>query len=68
VPSTYTELAQVAKQIKDKTGKYAFFVTFVPQDSGEVLESFVQMGVNLLDASNKAAFNTPQAKQHFSTG
>ena len=65
VPSTYTELAQVAKQIKDKTGKYAFFVTFVPQDSGEVLESFVQMGVNLLDASNKAAFNTEQGKAAF---
>ncbi|MCC5620147.1 ABC transporter substrate-binding protein, partial [Nostoc sp. CHAB 5715] len=39
-PATYAELAQAAQQIKDKTGKYAFFVTFVPQDSGEVLESF----------------------------
>lgn len=65
VPSTYTELAQVAQQIKDKTGKYAFFVTFVPQDSGEVLESFVQMGVTLVDASGKAAFNSPQGKAAF---
>ncbi|MFN7503421.1 MAG: ABC transporter substrate-binding protein, partial [Dolichospermum sp.] len=36
-PVTYAELAQMAQQIKDKTGKYAFFATFVPQDSGEVL-------------------------------
>ncbi|RUR72964.1 ABC transporter substrate-binding protein [Chlorogloeopsis fritschii PCC 9212] len=65
VPGTYTELAKIAQQIKDKTGKYAFFVTFVPQDSGEVLESFVQMGVNLVDAEGKAAFNSPQGKAAF---
>jgi putative chitobiose transport system substrate-binding protein len=64
-PATYAELAQVAQQIKDKTGKYAFFVTFVPQDSGEVLESFVQMGVTLVDGEGKAAFNTPQGKAAF---
>ncbi|BAZ68956.1 ABC transporter, periplasmic sugar-binding protein [Fischerella sp. NIES-4106] len=64
-PTTYTELAQVAQQIKDKTGKYAFFVTFVPQDSGEVLESFVQMGVTLVDAEGKAAFNSAQGKAAF---
>ena len=64
-PATYTELAQVAQQIKDKTGKYAFFVTFIPQDSGEVLESFVQMGVTLIDAQGKAAFNSPQGKAAF---
>lgn len=64
-PATYTELAQVAQQIKDKTGKYAFFVTFVPQDSAEVLQSFVQMGVTLLDAEGKAAFNSPQGKAAF---
>lgn len=64
-PATYTELAQAAQQIKDKTGKYAFFVTFVPQDSGDVLESFVQMGVTLVDSQGKAAFNSPQGKAAF---
>jgi putative chitobiose transport system substrate-binding protein len=59
-PATYQELAEVAKKIKDKTGKYAFFVTFVPEDSAEVLESFVQMGVKLVDDKGKAAFNTPE--------
>ncbi len=64
-PSTYAELALVAQQIKEKTGKYAFFVTFVPQDSGEVMESFVQMGVTLVDTAGKAAFNSPQGKAVF---
>ncbi len=64
-PATYAELAQAAKQIKEKTGKYAFFATVVPEDSGEVLESFVQMGVQLVDAGGKAAFNSPQGKAAF---
>ena len=64
-PATYTELAAAARQIKDQTGKYAFFTTFVPEDSAEVLESFVQMGVTLVDAQGKAAFNTPQGKAAF---
>jgi len=64
-PATYTELAVAARQIKDQTGKYAFFTTFVSEDSAEVLESFVQMGVTLVDAQGKAAFNTPQGKAAF---
>lgn len=65
VPSTYAELADVAQKIKEQTGKYAFFVTFAPQDSGEVLESLVQMGVTLVDQEGKAAFNSPQGKAAF---
>lgn len=65
VPSTYAELADVAQTIKEQTGKYAFFVTFAPQDSGEVLESLVQMGVTLVDQEGKAAFNSPQGKAAF---
>ena len=64
-PATFGELANVAQQIKDKTGKYAFFVTFAPQDSGEVLESFVQMGVTLVNTEGKAAFNSPEGKAAF---
>ncbi|OKH37682.1 ABC transporter substrate-binding protein [[Phormidium ambiguum] IAM M-71] len=64
-PVTYAELAQVAKQVKEKTGKYAFFITFVPEDSAEVLESLVQMGVKLVDAQGKAAFNSPEGKAAF---
>ena len=64
-PTTYAELASVAKQVKEKTGKFAFFVTFVPEDSAEVLQSLVQMGVPLVDAQGKAAFNTDKGKAAF---
>jgi len=64
-PTTYAELATVARQIKEKTGKHAFFVTFVPEDSAEVMQSFVQMGATLLDEQGKAAFNTPEGKAVF---
>jgi len=58
-PTTYAELADVAQQVKDKTGKYAYFTTFVPEDSADVLQSFVQMGVELVDDQGQAAFDSP---------
>ncbi len=64
-PQTYADLAQAANIIKEKTGKYAFFISFVPNDSGDVLESFVKMGVNLLDESGKAAFDTKEGRAVF---
>lgn len=64
-PTTYAELAQVARAVKEKTGKYAYFTTFVPQDAGDVLQSFVQMGVDLVDSQGKAAFNTAAGKAVF---
>jgi putative chitobiose transport system substrate-binding protein len=64
-PKTYAELATIAQQVKEKTGKYAFFVTFVPTDSAEVMESLVQMGVTLVDAQGKAGFNTTAGQAAF---
>ncbi|MEM8719326.1 MAG: sugar ABC transporter substrate-binding protein [Cyanobacteria bacterium P01_G01_bin.39] len=64
-PQTYAELAQAAKIIKEKTGKYAYFISFVTNDSGDVLESLVKMGVDLLDDSGKAGFNTAAGKTAF---
>ena len=64
-PATYAQLAQLAKQVRQKTGKFAFFTTVVPEDSAEILESMVQMGVTLVDANGKAAFNNPIGKQAF---
>jgi putative chitobiose transport system substrate-binding protein len=64
-PKTYAELAVAAKTIKEKTGKYAFFMTAVPEDSGEMMESFVQMGVKLIDAQGRAGFNSPEGKAAF---
>lgn len=64
-PTTFAELAEVAVKIKEKTGKYAMFFTFVPGDSGEVLESLVQMGVKLIDEEGKAAFNSAEGLKAF---
>ncbi len=64
-PTSYTELAEVAKQIKERTDKYAFFISFLPEESSEVLESFGKMGVKLIDAEGKAAFNTPAGEAVF---
>jgi putative chitobiose transport system substrate-binding protein len=64
-PTTYEELAQAAKEIKEKTGKYAYFATFVPEDSAGVLQSFVKMGAQLIDDEGNAAFNTPEGKAVF---
>ncbi|MEL6160942.1 MAG: sugar ABC transporter substrate-binding protein [Cyanobacteria bacterium J06627_32] len=64
-PATFEELAEVAKQIKEETGKYAFFISFVPEDAADVLQSFIQMGVPLVDEAGNAAFNTPEGKAVF---
>ncbi|WAL60366.1 ABC transporter substrate-binding protein [Thermocoleostomius sinensis] len=64
-PTTYEELAQAAREIREKTGKYAYFATFVPEDSAGVLQSFVKMGAQLIDDEGKAAFNTPEGKAVF---
>ncbi|MDJ0598111.1 MAG: sugar ABC transporter substrate-binding protein [Crocosphaera sp.] len=64
-PQTFAELGDVASKLKEKTGKYAMFFTFVPGDSGEVLESLVQMDVTLLDENGKAAFNSPEGLEAF---
>lgn len=64
-PASYEDLTTLAKQVKEKTGKYAVFVTLVPNDSSEVLESLVQMGVKLVGENGKAAFNTPEGIKAF---
>ncbi len=64
-PKTYQELAIVAKQIKEKTGKYAFFATLLAEDANDVLESLVQMGVELVNPSGKAGFNSLLGKAAF---
>jgi putative chitobiose transport system substrate-binding protein len=41
------------------------FVTVVPDDSAELLETLVQMGVKLLDGEQRAAFNSPAGRRAF---
>lgn len=61
-PKTYEELAIAAQWLKSKTGKYAFMLTM---DGSQVLESMVQMGMELLKPDGKAGFNTPAGKTAF---
>jgi len=61
-PKTYEELAIAAQQLKSKTGKYAFMLTM---DGSQVLESMVQMGMELLQPDGKAGFNTDAGKTAF---
>jgi len=61
-PQTYEQLASAAQQIKAKTGKYAFMLTM---DGTQVLESMVQMGMELLKPDGTAAFNSDAGKATF---
>ena len=64
-PRTWAEVPAYAEAVKRRTGRYALFVTVVPDDSAELLESLVQMGVTLLDVNQRAAFNSPVGRQAF---
>ncbi|MFN7251905.1 MAG: ABC transporter substrate-binding protein [Anaerobacillus sp.] len=57
-PLTFEELAEVAKTIKEKTGKFAFFPAL---DGSHFLETLVMKGVDLTNADQtQAAFNSPE--------
>ncbi len=64
-PQRWEEVPAFARAIRAKTGRYALFVTVVPDDSAELLESLVQMGVTLLDERQRAGFATPEGRRAF---
>jgi putative chitobiose transport system substrate-binding protein len=64
-PRQWQEVPAYAEAVKRRTGRYALFVTVVPDDSAELLESLVQMGVTLLDDRHRAAFNAPAGRRAF---
>ncbi|MFL0781001.1 MAG: ABC transporter substrate-binding protein [Prochlorococcus sp.] len=64
-PSHWQEVPAYAQRIRKRTGRYGLFVTVVPDDSAELLESMVQMGVTLLDEQQRAAFRTPEGRRAF---
>jgi putative chitobiose transport system substrate-binding protein len=64
-PRTWEEVPAYAEAIHRRTGRYALFVTVVPEDSAELLESLVQMGVRLLDDQRQAAFWSPAGRRAF---
>ena len=64
-PLRWEDVPAFARRIRERTGRYGLFVTVVPDDSAELLESLVQMGVTLLDARQRAAFNTAAGRKAF---
>jgi putative chitobiose transport system substrate-binding protein len=64
-PQRWEEVPAYAEAVRRRTGRYALFVTVVPDDSAELMESLVQMGVELLDGRRRAAFNTPAGRRAF---
>jgi len=64
-PTRWQDLPAFAEAVKQATGRHALFVSVVPEDSTEILESFVQMGVKLLDEQKRAAFDTPAGRRAF---
>jgi putative chitobiose transport system substrate-binding protein len=64
-PASWSEVPAYAEAMRRRTGRYALFVTVVPEDSGELLESLVQMGVRLLDDQHQAAFLSPAGRRAF---
>ncbi|HGY5560068.1 MAG TPA: ABC transporter substrate-binding protein [Prochlorococcus sp.] len=64
-PRRWKDIPAYARRIHERTGRYGLFVTVVPDDSAELLESMVQMGVTLLDSRKRAAFATPKGRRAF---
>jgi len=64
-PHRWEEVPAYAERIKQRTGKYALFVTVVPDGSAELLESMVQMGVELVDSRHRARFNSGPGRRAF---
>jgi putative chitobiose transport system substrate-binding protein len=64
-PSNGSGVPAYAEAVRRRTGRYALFVTVVPDDSAELLEILVQMGVQLLDGQQRAAFNSPAGRRAF---
>ena len=64
-PRRWREVPAYAAAMRRRTGRYALFVTVVPEDSAELLESLVQMGVRLLNDRHQAAFLSPAGRRAF---
>jgi len=64
-PTRWDQIPDFARRIREQTGRYGLFITVVPDDSAEMLETLVQMGVTLLDAERRAAFNSPAGRAAF---
>ncbi|WP_115161121.1 sugar ABC transporter substrate-binding protein [Synechococcus sp. UW86] len=64
-PTRWDQVPAFARRIRERTGRYGLFLTTVPDDSAELLETLVQMGVTLLDSQRRAAFDSPAGRRAF---
>ncbi|MEY3757516.1 MAG: hypothetical protein RLZZ263_670 [Cyanobacteriota bacterium] len=64
-PQRWQDVPAFAEAVRRRTGRYALFMTVVPDDSAELLETLVQMGVQLLADDHRAAFNSPAGREAF---
>ena len=64
-PTRWDQVPAFARRIRERTGRYGLFLTTVPDDSAELLETLVQMGVTLLDSRRRAAFESPAGRRAF---
>ena len=64
-PSRWDEVPAYAAAVRRRTGRYALFMTVVPDDSAELLETLVQQGVQLLDGDRRAAFDSEAGRAAF---
>ena len=64
-PLRWDQIPAFARRIRNRTGRYGLFMTTVPDDSAEMLETLVQMGVTLLDGQRRAAFDSPAGRRAF---
>jgi putative chitobiose transport system substrate-binding protein len=64
-PLQWQDLPAYAEAVRRRTGRYALFMTVVPDDSAELLETLVQQGVQLLDDQRRAAFDSDAGRQAF---
>ena len=64
-PSRWEQVPAFARRIRERTGRYGLFLTTVPDDSAELLETLVQMGVTLLDSQRRAAFDSSAGLRAF---
>ena len=64
-PQRWQDVPAYAEAVRRRTGRYALCMTVVPDDSAELLETLVQMGVQLLADDHRAAFNSPAGREAF---
>ena len=65
-PQRWSEVPAFARRIRERTGRYGLFVTAVPDDSAELLESLGADGGEIAGFTPpRAAFNSPAGRQAF---